>query len=98
MGIKHGATTAQIGSGDVLIQRVTSGGVETQYTSTLGFVFATVPALVSYDDGQGHSRTVSYPVPGPQINTQGGPPIPGGPGTRSNPFPVAAVPIPGRWS
>jgi len=82
----HGATTAQIGTGDVLIQRVTSAGVERQFPATLQYVFGTVPALVSYDDGQGNSGAVSYPVPGP-----GGPsPVPPGPGSRENGIPVAA--------
>jgi hypothetical protein len=85
MTLHHGATTAQIGTGDVLIQRVSDANdVETgAFPSTQQFVFATVPALVSYTDGQGNSATVSYPVPGPN-------PGPGGPGTRGNGFPVAA--------
>jgi hypothetical protein len=79
----HGATTAQIGTGDVLIQRVTSGGVESQFPSSVQFVFATASALVSYADTAGNSGTVPYPVAGPD-------PGPGGPGTIDNPFPVAA--------
>jgi hypothetical protein len=93
--LSHGATTAQIGTGDVLIERVTSGGSETQFASTLQYVFATVPALVSYDDGRGNSVTVRYPVPGPDPATGVcplGPPPCSGPGTRENPFPVAARP------
>ena len=62
MFIATGATADQIGTGDVLIQRVTTGGVETQFLTALQYVFATMPALVSYDDGAGNSRTVSYPV------------------------------------
>jgi hypothetical protein len=87
--LSHGATAAQIGTGDVLIERVTSGGSEIQFASTLQYVFATVPALVSYDDGRGNSVTVSYPVPGADPATGIGP---SGPGTRANPFPVAARP------
>ena len=75
----HGATTAQIRTGDVLIQRVTTGGVEREYPATLQFVFATVPALVSYSDTAGNSGTVSYPV---EDSSQ--------PGARGDGFPVAA--------
>ncbi len=62
MVLLHGATTAQIGTGDLLIERVTTGGVETQLTTTVQYVFATVPALVSYSDGRGNAATISYPV------------------------------------
>jgi hypothetical protein len=78
----HGATTAQIGTGDVLIQRVTRGGVESQFPSSVQFVFATGSALVSYADTAGDSATVPYPVAGPD-------PGPAGPGTNDNPFPAA---------
>jgi hypothetical protein len=71
---------------------VTNAGVETQYPATLQYVPATVPALISYDDGRGTAATVTYPVPGPQFNPAGGPPIPGGPGVRENPFPVKSGP------
>jgi hypothetical protein len=60
--LSHGATTSQIRTGDVLIERVTTGGVESEYPVTLQGVIATVPALVSYSDGQGNSLTVPYPV------------------------------------
>jgi hypothetical protein len=63
MVLNHGATTAQIGTGDVLIERLTTGGVETQLPASVQYIFATVPALVSYSDGQGNSATISYPVP-----------------------------------
>jgi hypothetical protein len=92
MFIHTGATAAQIGTGDVLIQRVTTGGVETQYLTALQFVFATTPALVSYDDGAGNSATVPYPVAG----APGGPCVPNCPpqafGTRGKGFPVKARP------
>jgi hypothetical protein len=90
--LAHHATTAQIGTGDVLIERATSGGIESQFPITLQDVFATVPALVSYDDGAGNSGTVSYPV---APSTPGCPPPgcpPGGRGTFGNGFPVAAQP------
>jgi hypothetical protein len=93
MFIATGATAAQIGTGDVLIQRVTTGGLETQFLTALQYVFATMPALVSYDDGEGNSRTVSYPVqrvPGPPGCSPActGP----APGDRGNGFPVKARP------
>lgn len=69
--LTHGATTAQIGTGDVLIQRVTTDGVESQFPATLQYVFATTPALVSYNDGAGNQATVSYPV-GPTDPGTGG--------------------------
>lgn len=89
MGLSHGATTAQIGTGDVLLQWVATGVPASQcpppsascasFPSTLQFVFATVPALLSFSDGQGPPATISYPVPD-------------GPGTQSNPFAVGADP------
>lgn len=84
------ATTAQIGTGDVMIQRVTTGGAETHFAATLQYVFATVPALVSYSDQQGNSATVQYPVPTANC---GSPPCPApGPGTWENPFAAKAGP------
>ena len=77
----HGATTAEIGTGDVLVQRVGEG----QFVTLLPFVFATVPALVSYDDGRGNSATIDYPVPE-------SPPSPPPAGSQGNPFPVEARP------
>ena len=56
-------TNDKIGSGDVMIQRVSTDGVETEFVSTLQYIFATSPALVSYDDGQGNSAMISYPFP-----------------------------------
>lgn len=83
--LHEGATTAQVKSGDVLIERVTTNGVETAYPETLQYVFATVPALVSYSDSAGNSATVQYPVAGPYPT-----PAEAGPGARGNGFPVAA--------
>jgi hypothetical protein len=71
------ARSDQIGAGDVVIERVTTGGVESQFPSTLQYVFDTVPALVSYSDGAGHSATLNYPV------------TPGAPGTIGSGFPVS---------
>lgn len=76
----HGATAAQIGTGDVLVQRI-NNGAQTQSTATVQYVFATVPTLTSYDDGHGGIVTVPYPV------------LPGGAGdTEENGFPVTAGP------
>jgi hypothetical protein len=74
------ATAGQIGTGDVLIQRVTSNGVTSDTPTMLPYIFATGPTLVSYHDGQGSSATVNYPVP-----TYG-------PGTPGHAFPAAAGP------
>jgi hypothetical protein len=76
--IRPSATSDEIKTGDILIQRVTSDGTETPIPATLNFVFVTIPALVSYSDTASDSATVSYPVSS------------GGPGTYGNPFPVSA--------
>lgn len=76
--VRHGATTDQIGSGDLLIQHVVQSGVQREYPATLQFVFATVPAMVSYSDGQGNAQTVTYP---PADSTAG---------TPLNPYPATA--------
>lgn len=60
--LSHGATSDRIRTGQMLVQRVTTGGVESIFVSTLQYVFATVPALVSYSDTAGNSAIVSYPV------------------------------------
>ena len=83
MALLHGANTIQIRTGDVLIQRVTTDGQESQFPASVQFVFATGSALVSYADTAGNSAMVPYPVAGYQ-------PGPPGPGTNDNPFPVAA--------
>lgn len=81
MFLRHGASSSQIGTGDLLVQRVTRGGVETQYAATVQFVFGTVPAPVSIDDRHGNVHEFRYPVSGH--------PTPG-PGTFENPLPVTA--------
>jgi hypothetical protein len=83
MFLRHGATSAQIGTGDLLIQRVVRNGQETQYPATIQYVFATVPALVSYSDGQGNAGTLDY---SPASREPGARP----PGSFENPLPVAA--------
>jgi hypothetical protein len=77
MTLEHHATTADIGTGDMLMQRVTRGGEETAFLATLPYIFATVPALVSYQD-------TTMPAPA-QVNY----PFPSGPGTA---LPVSAPP------
>lgn len=84
MFLNHGAASDRIGTGDLLIERVTTGGVESQFAATLQFVFATVPALVSYSDTAGNSAAVSYPVAA------------NGPGTRASGSRSRPVPT-GTW-
>ena len=73
----HGATTDEIGTGDVLNWRVAEeGGVEAEFPTTVSDVIATVPALVSWKDGAGNSGTVNYPVPPPYSGSP--PPFTGG--------------------
>jgi hypothetical protein len=79
MGLEH--RTAQIKTGDVLVKRVNDGnGVEiATFTDTLQYVFATVPALVSYHDTAvpANSRTLSYPYSASSANEL---PVAAGPG------------------
>ncbi len=79
--------TAQVGTGDVLIERASTNGVQSQVALVIQYVFATVPALISYDDGQGDSVTVPYPIQAPGSDGS-----PGGPGTSGNGLPVKAGP------
>ena len=86
--LSHGATTGEIGTGDVLNWRVTRGGVETQFPRTLPDVYATVPALVSYRDGAGNSGTITYPLQPPFVGTD----IDFGESQGYEGFPVAPCP------
>jgi hypothetical protein len=72
-----GATSAEVGSGDSFIHRVTTAGVETTAAGTLNYVFSTTPALTAFTTTAG-SGTVAYPV------------SPGSLGTTQNPIPVPA--------
>jgi hypothetical protein len=66
------ATSAQVGSGDVVTENVTNNGTTTQIPTTLDFVFVTTPALTSYADTAGDSGTITYPEPAitpPAANT-----------------------------
>jgi hypothetical protein len=74
------ATAKQIASGDVLIERTTSGATVTETPATLNFVFNTTPALASWTSSGGQAGSVAYPVAA------------GAPGTRDNPFPISAGP------
>jgi hypothetical protein len=68
--LRHGATSAQIHTGDILITRLrTRLGGEKEFPGVLTYVFATVPTLASYSDEAGNSGSIAYPV------------APGGPGT-----------------
>ena len=73
------ATSAQVGSGDVITEVVTNDGTTTETPTTLDFVFNTVPAIESYSDTAGDSQTVSYPDAS-------------GLGTANDPLKVAAGP------
>jgi hypothetical protein len=73
------ATSAQIGSGDVITEFVTNNGSTTQTPTTIDFVFNTVPAITAYSDTGGNAGSISYP------DTSGL-------GTQSNPLRVAAGP------
>lgn len=90
MTLTHGATSADIKTGDVMIEHVTREGPESQcpdsfnpacasYSNTLQYVFATVPALKSFSDGVSPPVTVDYPVRG---HVEGGP----DPGVGGNGF------------
>lgn len=80
MFLHHGATSAEMKTGDVLIERVTRKGAETAYPATLQYVFATVPALRAWSDTAAapHAGTVTYPVPS------------NAPGSAGSGFPVSA--------
>lgn len=70
------ATSSEIRSGDVMIQRVPQAdGTIREIPGALGFVFGTVPAIKSLTAASG-TRTISYPVAA------------GGPGTMANPLPL----------
>jgi hypothetical protein len=78
--LAHGTDTDHIGTGDLLIERVTDNGVETQYPATLGFVFATTPALASYTREPAQTTPITYPVARDGLGTGGnGLPVSDGP-------------------
>lgn len=68
MSLAHGATADQIKTGQQVIKRINdASGVELgAFTTTLQYVFATVPALASYHDTANPTptaATLSYPYP-----------------------------------
>jgi hypothetical protein len=73
------ATSSQIGSGDVITELVTQGGITAQLPTTIDFVFNTVPAIAAYADTAGDSGPIAYPDSS-------------GLGTNSRPLKVAAGP------
>lgn len=63
----HGASTAEIQTGDVLLQRSRDArGNEVTFSTTLQYVFATVPAIFSLDDdGPGGEPPTQLAYPNP---------------------------------
>ena len=86
LALRHGATTAEIHSGDVWIARALLGGVMTEFPGAVTYVFATPPAVAAYSDEAGHAGSVTYPVP------PGAPGTGPQPGMRATGFPVADGP------
>ena len=71
------ASSSEIGSGDTMIERVTSDAGTKEIPGALNFVFNTIPALKEWASGTATTPTpVSYPVAA------------NGPGTQSNPLPI----------
>ena len=56
------AAPAAIGSGDAFIERLTSGGTETEVPGVLNFIFKTNPGLTEYSVDGGASGTVGTGV------------------------------------
>lgn len=73
------AVSTKIGTGDMMTVLVTKDGVTTLQPAPLDFVFNTVPALKSFDDGTG-IKTIDYSAGA------------GAYGTRNNPMPVKVGP------
>jgi hypothetical protein len=75
--LKPNASSTEIGSGDTMIEHITSNTAATELPGSLNFVFDTVPALKAWSSGTATTPTpVTYPVAA------------GGPGTQANPLPV----------
>ena len=73
------AVSTKIGTGDMMTVLVTKDGVTTLLPAPLDFVFNTVPALKSFDDGTG-LKTIDYSAGTSAY------------GTRDNPAPVSVGP------
>ena len=69
------APSSKIGSGDVPVQRVTTGGLASDVPGTVKFVFTSEPALQSWSLGS-DSASVTYPVAA------------NAPGTTANPWQI----------
>jgi hypothetical protein len=67
------ATSSQIGSGDTFILRQTTDGVVSTVPEALNFVFNTVPAVQSWQDGAGGTGTITYPAAADAPGSQGNP-------------------------
>lgn len=81
----HGAASYLIGSGDLLVEHVATGGDPSQcphppgitsddcveVATTVQYVFATSPALVRYNDTGGNSTTLSYPIASGSLGATG---------------------------
>ncbi len=93
MDLHYTGSTADMRTGQTLLKHVTNGDPSRcpppptesnpecfTFSSALRYVFATVPALVSYGDAQGNTGTIQYPV------------VAGSPGSAGNPSLVAAGP------
>jgi hypothetical protein len=78
------ATSEEIGTGDTPILNLTVNGVVEQQPLTLAYVFDTVPAIDTWNDGAGHSGTITNPGSGGNMC------VGASPGTHCNPLPVAA--------
>lgn len=62
MFLLHGASADEIHADDVLIVKGTDNGAPVEYAASVGFVFASVPVIGAYDDGQGNKGTLAYPA------------------------------------
>ena len=87
MTIHHGATSDEIKTGDVMIQRVIRDGAEIAFLGAIQYVFASVPAVRSYRGETGPEVTVQYPYT-PATDPDGPGPLP----TRPDPIAVADGP------
>lgn len=63
MTLRHHATTAQIKTGDLMIQRVLRNGVEEAFLGAIQYIFASVPAAKAYRGETGPTHEVPYPYP-----------------------------------
>ena len=70
--LSHGASTDEVGTGDILNWRIREDDVLTEFPTALPDVFATVPAVTSYDDdgpGGNPPTRISYPIPQPYVGS-----------------------------